>query len=133
MVQSQSIKNRIMDINQNTRNNLASSTIRNSVRISAIFLAGMAGLALGILHPEKAHGYCYKPTPPYKPYTFTTNEQIDSYNRRVDLYNKEVERYRACLSSSYDSYEQRFKEYLRCEARSFGKEYSGCMRPSPPR
>ena len=127
------MKIRIMESNLNTRGNLAGSTIRSSARISGVFLAGMAGLAIGILHPEIVHGYCYKPTPPYKPYTFTTNEQIDSYNRRVDLYNKEVERYRACLSSSYDSYEQRFKEYLRCEARSFGKEFSGCMRPSPPR
>ncbi len=89
-------------------------------------------ITLVLLAENPAHAYCYKPTPPYRPYTFTSDSQVDSYNRSVDAYNSQLESYKRCLSQSYDSYERRFREYLQCEARSFGKQYSGCMRPSPP-
>lgn len=100
--------------------------------VLAIALA-FVGTGISISIQTNAKAYCYKPTPPNKPYSFTTNDQINDYNRKVDSYNKELDAYRACSLSSYESYETRFKEYLRCEARSFGQAYSGCLRPSPPR
>jgi hypothetical protein len=91
------------------------------------------GAGMSILIQASAHAYCSKPAPPYKPYSFTSNSQIEDYNRRVDSYNRDLESYRRCALSSLESYEARFKEYLRCEARSFGQAYSGCSRPAPPR
>ncbi len=98
----------------------------------APWFALLVAFGLVPLFQKPAYGFCYKPTPPYKPYSFSTNDQIDSYNRKVDLYNYQLATYRECFSRSYDSYEQRFKDCLRCEAGSFGKQYSGCIRPSPP-
>jgi hypothetical protein len=40
---------------------------------------------------------CTKPTKPYKPYSFSDQWQIDSYNSEVDLYNSERERYVSCI------------------------------------
>jgi len=100
------------------------------LQVLATSFVTVAGAEL--LHGHPGYGYCYKPTPPYRPYTFTSNEQVDSYNRSVDRYNEELRSYKKCMTRSYDSYEQRFKEYLQCEARSYGQNYSGCMKPSPP-
>ena len=107
-----------------------SNLFRPIVLATALAFVG-TGIVISI--QTDAHAYCYKPTPPNKPYSFSSNDQINDYNRRVDSYNKELDAYRACSLNSYESYETRFKEYLRCEARSFGQAYSGCSRPAPPR
>jgi hypothetical protein len=97
-----------------------------------LFATASAGLAIALLIQDDAHGYCYKPTPPNKPFRFVSNDQIDRYNKSVETYNRDLNVYKQCFARSYDSYKQRFNEYLRCEAKSFGKAYSGCSRPRPP-
>lgn len=102
--------------------------------IFASFFSGLFFCVLTELSwPQRSYAFCYKPTPPYKPYSFTSNAQVDDYNRKVDAFNKDLDSYRQWLSRSYDSYTTQFKEYLRCEAESYGKAFSGCFRPTPPR
>ena len=40
---------------------------------------------------------CMKPTKPYKPYSFNSQLEIDSYNTEVEFYNSELEQYLSCI------------------------------------
>ncbi len=50
---------------------------------------------------EPSHG-CYPPTKPFKPYSFNSQWEIDSYNDSIRRYNNEVEDYKNCISSFID-------------------------------
>jgi hypothetical protein len=107
----------------------SNSPLKPVLLAAALIFAGM-GISISI--QADAHAYCYKPTPPYKPFSFTSNDQINAYNKKVDDFNIELNSYRQCMSRSYDLYTNQFKAYLSCEAQSYGKAYSNCARPSPP-
>ncbi len=40
---------------------------------------------------------CRKPNKPFKPYSFNSRWEVDSYNSQVDSYNYEHQRYIACV------------------------------------
>jgi len=86
-----------------------------------------------ILTPIKLYAVCMKPNPPYKPFSFTTNQQVELYNQQVDRYNKELEMYGQCTAREINSYSQQFKDYIQCEIKTYGNSYSSCTRPTPPR
>ena len=41
---------------------------------------------------------CFKPTKPYKPYSFNSQWEIDSYNSEVELYNSQRREYLNCIN-----------------------------------
>ena len=86
-----------------------------------------------ILTPIKLYAFCTKPNPPYKPFSFTSNQQVDLYNQQVVGYNREVELYGECKTRESNSYSQQFKDYIQCEIKTYGNSYSSCTRPTPPR
>jgi hypothetical protein len=86
-----------------------------------------------ILTPIKLYAFCMKPNPPYKPFSFTSNQQVELYNQQVDRYNKELEMYGQCTAREINSYSQQFKDYIQCEIKTYGNSYSSCTRPTPPR
>ena len=88
---------------------------------------------VALMYPEKAIAYCMKPSPPYKSWSFNSNQQIDAYNKKVDEYNRDIEQFRDCATRQIESYNRQYAEYLRCEARSYGSSFSSCFKPSPPR
>jgi hypothetical protein len=83
--------------------------------------------------PNKVQAFRMKPNPPYKPFSFTSNQQVDLYNQQVARYNKEVEMYGERSAREINSYSQQFKDYIQCEVKSYGNSYSSCTRPTPPR
>ncbi len=97
------------------------------IATSAIY----AALFFGI--PKESLAFCIKPSPPYKPWSFNSNQQVDSYNREVDRYNRDIEQYRQCAIRQIGAYNRQYEDYLRCEARNYGNNYSSCFKPSPPR
>lgn len=60
---------------------------------SAAYVIG--GSNLGIMGYDD-HA-CSKPYPPTKPYSFSSQWQIDSYNREVEDYNDDLRRYIDCI------------------------------------
>jgi len=90
-------------------------------------------LLVVMLAPSKLYAFCMKPNPPYKPYSFSSNQQVDSYNQQVNRYNNEVETYKECTTREINSYSQQFKDYIQCEIKTYGNSYSSCSRPTPPR
>ncbi|QSX33129.1 hypothetical protein JYB87_15585 [Shewanella avicenniae] len=40
---------------------------------------------------------CSKPTKPFKPYSFNSQWEIDSYNSDVELYNSQLQQYLSCI------------------------------------
>jgi len=40
---------------------------------------------------------CRKPSKPYKPYSFSSNWEVDSYNSEVRTYNSDLEEYIECI------------------------------------
>ena len=40
---------------------------------------------------------CMKPTKPYKPYSFNSQWEVDSYNSEVESYNFELQQYLSCI------------------------------------
>ncbi len=40
---------------------------------------------------------CYKPSKPYKPFSFSSNWEVDSYNSKVRTYNLELQTYIDCI------------------------------------
>ena len=116
--------------NMNIRTKSPSNNILKPLVLVATLI--FVGMGISISIQADAHAYCYKPTPPYKPFSFTSNDQINAYNKKVDDFNIELNSYRQCMSRSYDLYTNQFKEYLSCEAQSYGKAYSSCTRPVPP-
>jgi len=40
---------------------------------------------------------CMKPTKPYKPYSFNSQWEIDSYNNEVEFYNSALQQYLSCI------------------------------------
>jgi hypothetical protein len=40
---------------------------------------------------------CIKPTKPFKPYSFNSQWEVDSYNSRADLYNSQLSQYVSCI------------------------------------
>lgn len=96
------------------------------------FLFSTAGIFI-LISPGSALAYCYKPSVPYKPYSFTSSFEVDSYNRKVDQYNNDLRRYQSCVRSEIDTYRVQYQNYLNCEARNFGSSYSSfCSKPTKP-
>ena len=83
--------------------------------------------------PNKVQAFCMKPNPPFKPFSFTSNQQVELYNQQVVNYNREVEMYGQCTTREINSYSQQFKDYIQCEIKTYGNSYSSCSRPTPPR
>lgn len=102
-------------------------------QVTMIIAGAIFGSLLVFTTSDRAFAFCMKPSPPYKPWSFNSNHQIDAYNREVDRYNRDVEHYRDCAARQIESYNRQYTEYLRCEARSYGSGFSGCFKPSPPR
>jgi hypothetical protein len=73
--------------------------IKSSVLVLLFPLSGYAmvfgGSNLGF------RGYpshdCIKPTRPFKPYSFNSQWELDSYNTEVDLYNSQLRQYLSCI------------------------------------
>jgi hypothetical protein len=101
-----------------------SFTVMTTSAISAALVFGTSGESLA---------YCLKPSPPYRPWSFNSNQQVDSYNREVDRYNRDIDQYRQCANRQIEAYNRQYEDYLRCEARNYGNNYSSCFKPSPPR
>lgn len=56
---------------------------------------------------------CIKPTKPFKPYSFNSQWEVDSYNSQVDLYNSQLQQYLNCIDEcieNADSDIKRIKE-----------------------
>ncbi len=49
---------------------------------------------------------CYTPTKPFKPYSFNSQWEVDSYNSSIGRYNNEVEDYRTCINDFIDDQKQ---------------------------
>jgi len=103
-----------------------------NTRITLILNIFLLPLAV-MLTPGESQAFCSKPNPPYKPYSFTSNQQIESYNQQVDRFNQELAMYKECATRQINSYSQQYNDYLQCEAKSYGNAYSGCAKPTPPR
>jgi hypothetical protein len=108
---------------------------RPSNQVVPVLVAAISAMLafVALMSPEKAIAYCMKPSPPYKPWSFNSNQQIDAYNKKVDEYNRDIEQFRDCATRQIESYNRQYAEYLRCEARSYGSSFSSCFKPSPPR
>ncbi|MFV7784359.1 hypothetical protein ACNPKB_10530 [Shewanella marisflavi] len=46
---------------------------------------------------------CIKPTKPFKPYSFNSQWQIDSYNSEVEFYNSQIRQYLSCIDEYIDN------------------------------
>ena len=58
---------------------------------------------------------CYKPSPPYKPYSFNSQWEIDSYNLEVDSYNSSMRIYTNCINTYVENAQndiERIKEAI---------------------
>jgi len=42
---------------------------------------------------------CSVPSEPYKPYSFTSEYEVSSYNSSVDIYNMEIDEYIDCINT----------------------------------
>ena len=61
--------------------------------------------------PNKVQAFCMKPNPPFKPFSFTTNQQVGLYNQQVVSYNREVEKYGECSERENNSYSDQFSDH----------------------
>lgn len=50
---------------------------------------------------EPSHS-CYKPTKPYKPYSFSSQWDVDNYNNELDTFADEVDIYKRCINDFVD-------------------------------
>lgn len=67
----------------------------------------IGGSNLGISgYPEHT---CRKPTKPYKPYKFSSQWEVDSYNSEVDSYNINHRRYIGCVKEYLENAENDLK------------------------
>ena len=55
------------------------------------------GSNLGSITGYPSHN-CIKPTEPYKPYSFNSQQEIDSYNSEVSSYNSQIQQYLNCIN-----------------------------------
>ena len=46
--------------------------------------------------------FCSKPVKPYKPYSFSSQWEIDNYNNQIDSFYDDVERYKSCIQDFVD-------------------------------
>lgn len=46
---------------------------------------------------------CYKPSKPFKPYSFDSQWEVDIYNQKVDSYNSELGIYLDCINEYVDN------------------------------
>src|SRR4030067_623103 len=61
----------------------------------AVIAIASGGTNLGILgYPDHS---CFKPNKPFKPYSFNSSWEIDSYNSQVDSYNMGRQLYVSCV------------------------------------
>ena len=47
---------------------------------------------------EPSHS-CYKPTKPYKPYSFSSQWEVDNYNNEIESFADEVDTYKRCINN----------------------------------
>ena len=78
--------------------------IQNKLIFSLVFLL-LASISHSIVFGGTNFGFsgypshsCYKPSPPYKPYSMNSQWEIDSYNREVESYNADLEIYIDCIN-----------------------------------
>ena len=58
---------------------------------------------------------CYKPSKPYKPYSFSSQWEVDSYNSKVDSYNSSMRIYTNCINTYVENAQndiERIKEAI---------------------
>jgi len=57
-----------------------------------------------------SHG-CYSPTKPYKPYSFNSQWEVDSYNNSIRRYNNEVSDYKNCINDFIEEQNRGIKNH----------------------
>lgn len=55
---------------------------------------------------------CYEPVKPFKPYTFNSQWEVNSYNNAIDMYRIEVNNFRNCLQNFIDEQNEAIKKHL---------------------
>lgn len=55
---------------------------------------------------------CTPPSKPYKPYSFSSQYQIDAYNAEVEQYNSKMRRYRDCIIEYVENAENDIKRVV---------------------
>lgn len=62
---------------------------------TTVYAIAIGGSNLGVFgYPSHD---CIKPTKPIKPYSFSNQWEVDSYNSKVNLYNSKLEQYINCI------------------------------------
>jgi hypothetical protein len=70
-----------------------------SPTMSFAFVLGGSNLGIGG-YPDHS---CYEPIKPIKPYRFSSDYEVHSYNASVDSYNVELDSYMDCIKSYLDN------------------------------
>ena len=50
-----------------------------------------------------SHECGFRPSKPYKPYSLSSQWEVDSYNARVRAYNSDIEQYTTCINEYLDN------------------------------
>lgn len=54
---------------------------------------------------------CYKPSKPFKPYSFQSQWEIDNYNNQIDIYLMNVETYKLCIKKFINNQEDEIQNH----------------------
>ncbi|NBK97687.1 MAG: hypothetical protein EOM50_06655 [Erysipelotrichia bacterium] len=68
-----------------------------------------ANLIADIFQPSPS---CYEPIKPFKPYSFTAQWEVDSYNNSISMNRIEIDSFRNCIQSFIDEQNMAIKKHL---------------------
>ncbi|NCC19267.1 MAG: hypothetical protein EOM29_10050 [Bacteroidia bacterium] len=54
---------------------------------------------------------CYEPTKPFKPYSFNSQWEVDSYNNLIRMYRIEVDDFRNCIQNFINEQNMAIKKH----------------------